>query len=84
MIKDHPVYDHDCCACVFLGHIDGCDVYYCETSKVLVSRTSEDYGTSYQPDLIRLIMLGAPSSKQTKIIRALWTGYQLYLGKKQE
>jgi len=39
-----PHYQHDCAACRFLGHIWGCDLYFCKqaTGSTVIARQSDD------------------------------------------
>lgn len=41
-MRRKPKYLHDCSDCVFLGHIDLHDLYYCPNHKVLRARYDHD------------------------------------------
>jgi hypothetical protein len=37
-----PKFTHDCNACVFLGHLDGNDLYICDGDPAYVARFGDD------------------------------------------
>ena len=40
MIDMQPVYLHSCLDCIFLCHFEDADLYFCPTSRVIISRVS--------------------------------------------
>jgi len=37
-----PFYEHDCPMCVFLGHYENQDLYYCDNEPTLIARYGSD------------------------------------------
>ncbi len=57
-MEDKPVFQHDCNGCVFLGHHDHCDLYFCNTNgskdglhATVIARFGDD-GYQYSSGLI--------------------------------
>jgi len=48
VVKDQPLYEHDCDACHYLGVYDDIDLYYCDAGfqPTVIARYSE-YGPDY-------------------------------------
>jgi len=44
VVENEPVYKHDCDGCVFLGHSEHRDIYYCDSAlgKRIIERKSSE------------------------------------------
>jgi hypothetical protein len=39
---EKPIFEHDCEKCIFLGHYEGYDLYFCKNEPTVIARYGEN------------------------------------------
>lgn len=74
-----PKFQHDCTACIFLGHFEDHDLYYCDREPTVIARFGDDgpqYGSGLAfanhplSDLDEAC--GPGSGRLTRLLRVAW------------